>query len=139
MQLRLHKRVRIMKLNNPIFAEKIKLINNQTTIIKKIRHTSLPAIRPPKLASKEYSPISNCRGGGQLPIFGFFWLIIENLIQFKLILKGIRHKILLLVSVFHQDKRFKTPFIPPLFSVLEINFHSPYFFHPFPFIRPPYN
>ena len=58
-----------------------------------------------------YSPVSNCRGG-QLPIFGFFWLIIENLIQFKLILKGIRHKILLLVSVFHQDKHFKTPFTP---------------------------
>ena len=75
--------------------------------------------------------------GGSITDFWIFWLIIENLIKFKLILKGIRHKILLLVSVFHQDKRFKTPFIPPLFSVLEINFHSPYFFHPFPFIRPP--
>ena len=44
-----------------------------------------------------------------------------------------------LVSVFPQDKRFKTLFTPSLVSVFEINFQSHYFFHPFPFITPLYN
>ena len=42
-----------------------------------------------------------------------------------------------LVSVFHQDKRFKTLFTPSLVSVFEINVYNHYFFHPFPFITPP--